>query len=95
MEKEKIVRQIVQAIKDANAHGFRVIVGSDEEGNNWNELKPDYLEVAGTKEGFIALDVFGYVDESEAFEEIECLHESTHSTSRGVFCADCGIELKN
>ena len=94
-EKEKILWLLERVIKDANAKGIKIVVASDEEGNNWNELKPEYMAYGDTKPEYVAIGVFRSVDEDEVFEDIECLHESTHSTSRGVFCADCGIELKN
>lgn len=60
-----------QAIERCNENGFKVVVASDEEGNNWNELEAKSMEYEGTKDGFIALGVFRSVDEEEVFEPIE------------------------
>lgn len=88
------MEKIRHALREAKAKGFTVIVAGDEEGNNWNELNPEVLYFGDTKEKFIAMSVWRSIEEEDAFEDIECLHESTHSTSRGVFCADCGKELQ-
>lgn len=74
------MEKIRNAIEEANAKGFKVIVASDEEGNNWNEINPEMLFYGDTKDKFIALSVYRSVDEEDAFESVE-------------LCEGCGEEL--
>jgi hypothetical protein len=78
--KNREMEKIRKALREAKAKGFTIIVASDEEGNNWNEINPEVLFFGDTKEKFIALSVWRHIDEDEAFNAFE-------------LCEGCGEEL--
>jgi hypothetical protein len=86
MEKQKqlAIEGIDRAIKNAIKLGFKVVVASDEEGNNWNELNPNeyamFYDNKETKPEMIVLGVYRSVDEDEVFRDFE-------------LCEGCGEEL--
>lgn len=69
MTKQKHINAIKRVIEKAREDGIMVVVATDPEGNNWNELNPLYLEYGDTKEGYIALGVWETKDEGDIFKD--------------------------
>lgn len=67
MEKQKCFNEIRRAIEKARESGYKVVVGSDPEGNAWNEINPGAMRYGDEKPEYIALGVWEGVDESEVF----------------------------
>lgn len=65
--KQEVIEDIRKAIIQAEANGFKVIVASDSEGNNWNAINPNHLEYGDTNEKYIAIGVWEPIEEDEAF----------------------------
>ncbi len=47
--------RIIDAIKHAEANGFRVVVGSDEECNSWNGIRSESMILDDTHDDYIAI----------------------------------------
>lgn len=68
-KKERATAEIALAIRHATAQGYKVIVASDPEGNNWHTLNPDYMIYSDTNNDYIALGTWEHVPEEIAFEQ--------------------------
>jgi hypothetical protein len=101
MEKQKAMLAIEQAIKNAFAKGFRVVVASDEEGNGWNELNPvEYAMFYGedeVKADAIVLGVYRGVGEDKVFRDFHlCAKCAVGEVEKeGETCKGCNEALKD
>lgn len=66
-EKQKCINEIQRAFEHARELGYRIVVSSDEEGNNWNSIEPSRMVYGGTQDNFIAIGVYENVDEDDIF----------------------------
>lgn len=69
LTKSEAEKEIIKAINFAEASGFKIVVASDEEGNNWNSINSDNVRYDGTKSNYIALGVWENIDENEIFDD--------------------------
>ena len=67
-EKIKVMNDLKRAFEKARECGYKVVVASDEEGNNWNEIESTRLYYGKTHPDYIAIGVEGIVDEEEVFD---------------------------